>query len=202
MQEMRNGTVQGLLGFLENLKDKGRLSVGQVSPLKIAVTKVVSTVDGDTWLQTNVRDIDIDDYMRRFINKTDTFYTEQSLSTYRSRLARVQGWYLNFINNPGWTPDVNKSRPVKNKTGSAAAKPSKPVSAPLPTPTAEHATNHVSQAQELITYPFPLSTGQLVRLSLPAILPVTEARRLSAFIQSLAIDTDHTNNGERQDEKT
>ena len=39
-----------------------------------------------------------------------------------------------------------------------------------------------------VEYPFPLRSGQLVKLILPADLTRPEAKRLGAFIDSLAIE--------------
>lgn len=39
-----------------------------------------------------------------------------------------------------------------------------------------------------VLYPYPLSDGQLIHISLPVKLMKSDARRIAAFIESIAID--------------
>jgi hypothetical protein len=195
MKDVGNGTVGGVLKFLITLTDKGRLSEGQAKPLKIAITKVFSTVDGTTWEQTNIRGVDVNDYMRRFVNKTDVFYTDESLQTYKSRVARALRWYENFLDNPGWTPQVNakKSGPQRQNALKERNSDRQPENSTVQNSLIQEPQEPpLAQGMELITYPFPLANGQTARLSLPFFLSKDEASRLAAFINSIAMPEQHT----------
>ncbi len=193
---MGNGTAKGTIDYLQNLEAKGKASAGAIAPLKIAVSKVLQIVDGDDWENTNVRGIDVDDYMSRFANLTMGKYTSESLSAYKSRLTRALSWYLQFLEKPGWTPDVSRrtatKKPAQKKT-TLQTKVSEPNSATSPSqqPSSTYdqpIDNSFGKIAGRIMYPYPLSDGQLIHISLPVHLSRADARRIGAFIESIAID--------------
>src|ERR1035437_9311303 len=105
---MNNGKSKNVIEYLDNLVDKGKVTPGAVVPLKTAFVKVLSAVDKESWGDTSVEAIDVDDYILRFANLTAGTYTPQSISVYKSRVNRALGWYKNFLATPGWAPDATK----------------------------------------------------------------------------------------------
>lgn len=172
-----------MLTFLATLSEKGILSKSQFKSLRIALTKVFSTVDGPAWEQTAIRDVDVDDYMQRFISKTDTFYTRESLQTYKSRILRSLKWYEQFLENPGWTPKNSYSKvgSADSKTHAFDKSAHGDTAADISSIKENTTDPEKNRSMELATYPFPLTSGQTAKLSLPFFLPKEEAKRLAAW---------------------
>ncbi|MGH7218020.1 MAG: hypothetical protein ACREGE_01040 [Candidatus Microsaccharimonas sp.] len=191
---MGNGTAKGALEYLQNLEAKGKASSGAIAPLKIAVSKVLQVVDGDDWENTDIRKVDIEDYMSRFANLTMGKYASESLTAYKSRLTRALSWYLQFLEKPGWTPDVNRRavgvKSSKKNTPIRKAKPAEhtATSAQVPALPDQSSDAGFGKIAGRIIYPYPLSDGQLIHISLPVRLSRTDAKRIGTFIESIAID--------------
>ena len=179
--------------YLDTLVNRGNATLGAIAPLKTAFTKVMQTVEGDGWENTDVKEIDVDDYVARFTNLTMGRYSNDSLVTYKSRMKKVVRWYLESSSSPSSTPKLyvsNHLSKVTVKPGSAR-KPKivKAVSKPSASNVeAVQSMPVVAGAANRILYPYPLLDGQIVHVSLPARLTKRDARRIGAFIESIAID--------------
>lgn len=187
---MGDGKAKNALEYLDNLIEKGKATKGAISPLKIAFTKVVQVVDGESWEQTEVKSIDVEDYLSRFANLTMGKYSSDSLTVYKSRVNKVVNWYTQFLDKPGWTPEVQR----RNRAPKADAKKSQSISVTAPqaatpstTPSTPQSMASVANASNRILYPYPLLDGQLVHISLPVRLLKEDAKRIGAFIESIAI---------------
>lgn len=182
-----NRKISGLNAFLDSLVKKGRAKSSVVVPLKTAVHQIFETVEKDNWENLDVAEIDLDDYMIRFKNLALNRYNERSYNSYKARANRALTWYNNFLQNPGWTPQIRKS-PASNKSqnGQSSAKKStiKPIA---PATNTEHIPESPLGNNDLISFPFPLSNGSLASLYLPKQLSKEDAERLSQFISSLVI---------------
>lgn len=225
---MGDGTAASAIKYLDYLIEKGRATNGAINPLKIAFTKVMETIDGKgDWQAVQVRNVDVDDYMNRFGNLTLGKYSSDSLTVYKSRVKKVVEWYIRFLDNPGWTPEIQR----RNRSGSGSRQgivtsmPASPVpsvvspetaginmessvSAPAdapeaptpqspvatavqpapPQPATAYAMPAIPANPERVVYPFPLSDGQLVHISLPFNLGKTDAKRIGAFVESISRD--------------
>jgi hypothetical protein len=188
-----DGKAKNIIEYLDNLEEKGKVSHGAVKPLRIATTKIMEAVDGPGhWQEVEVRSIDIDDYMARFANLTIGTYSTGSLATYKSRFARALGWYLQFLDKPGWTPNIGArvrspkraDREKKVEAGESVDIDRAMVQVLRPVPAVTAST------PDLIRYPFPLASGQMAELYLPATLSRPDAKRLANFLESLVIDSE------------
>lgn len=145
----------------------------------------------DNWEETSVKSIDVEDYMARFANLTIGKYSSDSLTVYKSRINKVVGWYTQFLDKPGWTPDVQR----RNHPPKTVEKPkSNSVQTATPTQSSSQHAHPQSMPQIAndpgrVLYPYPLIDGQLIHISLPVKLSKDDARRIAAFIESIAIDS-------------
>lgn len=190
---MGDGRAKNVLGYLDNLIEKGKATSGAITPLKTAFSQVVRVVDGENWEETDVKSIDVEDYMARFANLTMGKYSSDSLTVYKSRVNKVVSWYLQFLDKPGWTPDVKK----RNRTSkSKVSEQQKTMPVQVPTVSSQTPTQperpqsmpEIANAPGRVLYPYPLTDGQLIHISLPVRLSKDDARRIAAFIESIAID--------------
>lgn len=187
---MGDGKAKNALEYLDNLIEKGKATKGAIAPLKVAFTQVVRVIDGDNWEETVVKSIDVEDYMARFANLTMGKYSSDSLTVYKSRVNKVVSWYIQFLDKPGWSPDVQK----RNRTPKITPDKEKVTPAQTPqTSSASTAANpqsmpEIANTPGRILYPYPLMDGQLIHISLPVKLSKEDAKRIGAFIESIAID--------------
>ena len=180
-----NRKISGLNAYLDSLVKKGRAKSSVVVPLKTAVHQIFETVEGEGWEDVDISKVDIDDYMFRFKNLALDRYNDRSYSSYRARANRALTWYNNFLQSPGWTPQIRKS-PTQNKSLSNKSQPQKNNTSPV-APTPEPSTKVNMQNNDLISFPFPMSDGSLASLCLPKRLSKEDADRLSQFISSLVV---------------
>jgi len=136
------------------VKERG-LNANTATGLRAACSKVVAAIDG--WDQ-DVRALDVESALARFVERCGEGYTPGSLETYQRRFRQALRSFLEWAEDPeGWMPAHRKSR--------AAA-----------------------GGDELTTYQFPLRGDVMVTLSLPRDVTSAEMNRLLAWARTLAID--------------
>lgn len=195
-----SGKAGGLVAYLDMLVEKGRVPAPTISNLKTAFKAVMTTVDGDNWTDTDIREMDLNDYILRFQNKTPGKYNEASYNTYRTRVGRCIEWYLHFLQTPGWSPAIKQTRakkPLKAKPTKNCAGGGKDL--------AEISEGEIVGAEggevmstmqnqpataKLMGYPFPLEDGTIATLYLPPAISENDSERLQAFIKTLLIRKD------------
>ena len=188
---MGDGKAKNVLEYLDNLTEKGKATIGAITPLKIAFTKVVQVVDGENWENTEVKNIDVEDYLSRFANLTMGRYTSDSLTAYKSRVNKAVSWYIQFLDKPGWTPDIQRRNRGPKALTTKEAQKTVPITANETLKPQQDSSQLISTIPNVpgrILYPYPLSDGQLVHISLPVRLSTNDAKRIGTFIESIAID--------------
>lgn len=180
-----DGKAKSVIKYLDSLREQGKAAPGTIRPLKNAFTQVLRVVDGNAWHDTIVKSINVENYMFRFANLTMGKYSRESLTTYRSRVNRAIKWYLKFLEEPGWTPDV--PHPTIPASTAASQQIKKTAVRPEVGQLA-FATPSIPTARGNIVYPYPLLDGNLVYISLPVRLFKKDAKRIGSFVESIAID--------------
>jgi hypothetical protein len=118
-------------------------------------------------------------------------YASDSLTVYKSRVNKVVTWYKQFLDTPGWAPDVqkrNRTPKVKPAEYNKAHKANKPGTINLTHEDTPQSMPAIANTANRILYPYPLSDGQLIHISLPLKLSKIDAKRIGSFIESIAID--------------
>lgn len=197
--DIARGNAAGLMAFMDFMIDKGYATAGAINPLKTAAKQVLSTVEGDSFEELDIRTLDTDEYMSRFANRSMGKYSSDSLRAYQQRFRRAVELYRSYLADPNWRPTNNRTR-----------RPQKGTEEPQKKNQAEnqsgiHRTPEVaagpSPPSNLIAYPFPLRNGHMAQLHLPSHgLDRNDAERLTHFIQALVFDepSDLTNSGESE----
>lgn len=185
--DIAGGNAGGLLAFMDFMIDKGYGSAGAISPWKSAAKQVFSTVEGDDFENVDVRSLDIDEYMDRFQNRTIGKYSAESLRAYRQRFRKAVEAYRAYLADPNWRPSLKRTARPK-KGGADSSKRSKATTTPSPDQAATSPAPS-APAASLIAYPFPLKSGQMAQLHLPAQgLDRDDADRLTHFLRALVFD--------------
>jgi hypothetical protein len=191
--QIGSGNAEGLVEYLNQLGEKGRVSKGSITAFTSTLKQVLSTIDGnDNWKNIDIRSIDTEDYIQRFKTLTIGKYTQKSYGAYLSRLNKIKDWYTKFLLNPGWVPMVktagnplrkhSDNHEVVKKDITNLESDNKNIDTKLKLPVEEKVLN------DLVAYPFPLRPGKVVTLYLPIDLTIVESKRLGKFIESLSID--------------
>ena len=172
------GTGQGLVEFLTYVTDKGLLNKNTAGALRAAARELLSVENKDL-ASIDVRKLDVDQLAHRFANLRAQKFAPQSLETYQSRFRKAVDMYLRYLDNPaGWRPEIRtRAAPSPERTG-GRSNGGVPTAATLPPPA----------SSGMIQYPFPIREGVVASLTLPTNLRKTEAKRLAAFLESLAVE--------------
>jgi hypothetical protein len=179
-----DGTGGGLFEFFDWAESKHELPKSQVANWRGAAKNVLGIEDDYEAL--DLRALDLDDYLRRFEIASRTKYKSDSLNAYKGRFRKAVATYRLWLEqSPDWKGAVAPARATANgsshSSGGAKAtvvgrsRAAAAASAPPPTP-------------GTIDHTFPLRPGVYARLSLPEDMTSWDAKRLSAFISSLAFD--------------
>jgi hypothetical protein len=175
---------RALVAFWKWAADKGRMKANTAGALRAACTQVLGVLDN--WETLDVRGIDVEDATRRFINKRNTGFTPESLEAYKRRFAQAVKLFLEYADDPsGWKFNSRESSPTKRErkgNGGAAT------GTTAPAPTADRAATATAVMSGLVEYPFPLREGRPVYLRLPMDLKIAEVKRLTAYLNTLAVD--------------
>lgn len=173
-------TGTGLVEHWSWAAKKGLMNSNTAGALRAACSQVLS-VD-DNWESLDVRAMDVDLMLQRFENLRMKDFTPKSLAQYGSRFRRAVKSYLQYLENPqGWRFDTREPKAAGNSDSPSKARKRS-------SRKEEVASAPAEALGEMISYPFPVRAGVVARLVLPRDLRGQEARRLSAFLQSLAID--------------
>ena len=126
-----------------------------------------------------------DEQFERFSRLRGAKYRPESLNTYGQRFRDGVTTYLDYLANPtGFRPPSARSRTSAEQKGRppvrGEGRDRAPTSAASPERTGP-------ATRDLITYPFPLQTGDLAYVQLPVRFSDGDADRLCAFIRSIAI---------------
>jgi hypothetical protein len=178
-----SGTAEGLFDFLDFLMEKGYGTRSTVTPWKSAARQVFGAVEGDAYDQLDVRGLDPDEYLDRFENMTVGKYKQESLASYRSRFKRAVEAYKEYLTDrkiPSMRGGTGARR-ASAASSPAAPRAGRPAIGPAP-------ASASAPTAELVDYPFPLRSGEMVHLYLPSKLEKADADRLGAFLQTLVLE--------------
>lgn len=167
---------------------KGLMNRNSALSLRSACSKVMGVLEG--WEEMDVTSLDPDDVIHRFQNLHARDFTPSSLDAYGKRFRNALESFIDYTRDPSaWKPSskpsTQKSPDAKHggKSLPKRARSMETGSTPeVPSP-ASGGGGH-----GLIEYPFPLRDGSTARLILPRDMTVAEARRIHAFMKTLAVD--------------
>lgn len=193
MAEAGDGTGAGLLAFLDWAGTRGEIAPSTAKSIAVSAGKVLA-VEPDPEA-VDVTRLDPEDLFARFETLNRTSYTTESMATYRSRFFRAISMYRAWLDKrPDWKSAGLRSpaKAVGVRSASNGTSPSKARarrSAEAATRPPQDVTEQLlSASTAMVPYDLPLRPGLRVRLVLPEILTQADAKRITAFVTSLAFD--------------
>lgn len=176
-------TGQGLVEFLQRLGRQGKLKANTSGAYASASEKVLEIDEG--WQTLDLRSLDAEEQLDRFVNLRHASYTPASLTTYKTRFTRSLEMYLAYLEDPsGWRPPRSE-KPARAKREKGESLPEVVTSE-----TEEEKSTHRGQQppKDLDRFAFNLRPGLLAYVEVPADMTKAEAKRLQAFVEALAVD--------------
>lgn len=176
-----DSTLQGILGFLDWMADKGYAPANTISSRKAAVNKVISSLGPEE--AEAILDVDVEDAINRFATKHGGGYSTESLQSYKSRLRTALDDFRRYkTDQVGFKPSGRiLARPKPDGSdGKPKRKLTRPVSASEPVPTRHHVQQSAA-TQDVI--PIAIREGVIVKVgNVPFDLTADEARKISNVI--------------------
>lgn len=183
----KDGSGGGLIAFLNWTIDKDELVDATASALRTGCVKVLSVEDD--WQDLDLRTANLDNIVSRFRTRHRLDMKERTLDQYEARLRQSVEMYLKWLDGDAtWKPSQRKKAAASNG-GNGGGKKAAP--AAVRVPAALHPEVPVQPDPPkagMITYPFPIRPGLRGSIQLPEDLTEREAKRIGAFIATLALE--------------
>ena len=201
MAEISDGTGGGIALFLDWAADHGELNKATAAAHKTAVAKVLE-IEPVAANEVDLRSLDVTDTLRRFETKNRGNYGSGSMASYLGRFRRSVAMYLAWLDKqPNWaeagrvasSPRTRATSPAAPRMAKAAPPKRRSSGASSSVALSDHGTGSDSlivdrSAPAMVPYELPLRPGLRVRLVLPDDLTPADARRIAAFVSSLAFE--------------
>lgn len=192
------GSGAALIEFLSFVGSKGYIKRSTISGFKSACKKILETTNGEKWKEVNVLDLDYDELKKRFENLSPIAPGSLDVgvrNTYMIRFKSSVDLYREYLNNPSVTPTLASRTRIggdRKKTNQPKEKSKRRRLPDNPTKTLDNVDSAKESSEnhdnESARYQFPLRSGFTAYVTLPKDLTYREAKRLSAYIQTLAMD--------------
>lgn len=175
---------QSLFRFITTASKQGLFNANTAVGLKAAVTALLEDI-GDS---DDVRKIDVDAATMKYHNKHPGELTPGSLRTYENRTRRVLQEFVKYSADPAaYKPKSRRVAKANNERGERADAPRIKVGVRVKNPVPEQHDEHPAGKPALPMY-YPLRESFVAQVVLPRDMTNDEARRICAFIRTLAVD--------------
>jgi hypothetical protein len=175
-----------LTGFLNYVSEKGLVNRSTAQGWRVATARVLDDLSPPE--SADVRQVDLDIAFRRFVNKNPGQLSPASLGEYRRRVGTAVEEFVAWAADPaGYRPRfVAREARGEGPSRPSRARTSRPPEIAAP-PTAPLGAG-VAPGSEALPLPFPIRPDFLAQVVVPRDLSMQEARRLGAFLLTLAVD--------------
>lgn len=169
---------EALARFIDFVVDKALVNPSTAQGWRVATNKVLEDLSPEE--RADVRRIDVDRVFRAFLNRNPGRLSPASVGEYRRRVGRAIEEFVKWVEDPGgygarsaaWQVKAEarprRRQPLAGTAGAPAARPQPPAGG--------------------ISLSYPLRPGFLAQVTVPPDLTVDEARRMGAFLLTLAPD--------------
>lgn len=189
MSNTSNTSGKDFLEFWKRAAEKGELKSSTARTIRISCEQILQCTEN--WETLDMRMLNVEDAFRRFVNKRGRDLKSASLASYKNRLKNGIGMFLDYSNDPSsWKPRMKSRIRGQEKKEPQTIVLADTINDTPQSPPAMQEQSKSLPAAPLIEYPFPLREGQLAYLKLPTNLRLFDVKRLTIYLNSLAIDSD------------
>jgi hypothetical protein len=188
-----------LARFIDFVVDKNLVHPATAQGWRVATTKVLEELPAEA--RADVRRLDVETTFRAFLNRNPGRLSPASVGEYRRRVGRAVEEFLRWVEDPGSyafrgaarVPRAqSRRRPEARTGGNGAPGPSIADTAVA----GGRALVETPSAGGAIVLQYPLRPDLLAQVVVPRDLTVEEARRMGAFLVTLAVDFKPARSGE------
>lgn len=171
----KGNSLDDLMAFLDYGIKKGLIQRNTGFAQKAACTQVLGILESSE--KSNLSELDIDTVFKRYINLNPNKLTPASLKSYRSRVEKAITGFFSYRKDPSnWRPSFQKRTSARRTNGDE-----------IPKQKDKHFLHQ--NVTKTLSFPFPMREDLTITISnIPRDLKISEARRLSAFLETLAVD--------------
>jgi hypothetical protein len=190
----RNYSVDSMRGFLDMVGEKGLVKRNTAVSWKTAANKVLDDLTPAE--KADVRKVDLNTAFTKFENRNGEKYSPASLGQYRARVVTAVGEFLKWVESPAAYKPRSSSRGADDdaaENGKQKRRQQKTSAGARSTASLSHASTASSPtpaplSTSGLSFAFPIRSDFLAQVVVPRDINVDEARRLGAFILTLAAD--------------
>jgi hypothetical protein len=181
---------EAFLKFLDYVLDKGLMKFQTIRGWRSAVLKLMADLSEAE--EGDVRTVDLDLAVHRTANRDSISVSPESLNTYRNRVALAIQEFISWRNDPA----TYKPRGLNGKSRAKSSNGTKSLNERvIPQERVRKGAPKASEKREAetiassgLTLSFPLRSDFLAQVVIPRDLTAIEARRLGAFLLTIAVD--------------
>ncbi len=183
---------RALLGFVDMLEKRGLAKPNTASGYKVAALKILDGLSAQE--EADVRKLDIALAVRRYNNRNPGKLSPSSLGAYQRRVENLIREFEKYHEDPtsyaGISREPSSGNGGRKKAPKAKKAPTATSERQHPEPSAERVamSEEVVPRRSGISLDFPLRDDFLAQVVVPRDLKANEARRLCAFVMTLAAD--------------
>lgn len=184
-----------LARFIEFVVAKGLVHPATAQGWRVATTKVLEELSPAE--RADVRTIDVETTFKQFLNRYPGRLSPASVGEYRRRVGRAIQEFVRWMEDPGsYAFEASRGGRTGGRRSLAAA-PADARGRPAsesPVPAAARSTDAPAAGAAFppplpgMALDYPLRADTLARVVVPRDLTVDEARRMGAFLLTLAVD--------------
>lgn len=174
-----------LLRFIDIAAEKGFVTANVAKNWRGAAAKLLNDLSAAE--EADIRTVDFGIAARKVANREPGALSPGSLQSYKSRAATAVEEFVNWTDNPTtYKPRGHNGKSSKKQTSDRAARQDQPSgsNAASSPPTGRE----ISMSAGGLPYPYPLRSDFLAQVVVPRDLTVEEAKRLGAFLLTIAVD--------------
>jgi hypothetical protein len=174
-------TIGGTQIYCDWTIDKGYGTPSQVNPWKIALKQIFGTVEGEDYESLDWTDLDLDEYLERFKRIAGANYKTESIVAYGRRVRNALEAHRHYLE----TGRAPTTRPRKAKAEKPAAAEANGSVTPIKAKQQEKGVAPTG----MVTFPYPLGTGEMASFTVPPRIKADDVNRICAFIRTLQDDS-------------
>jgi hypothetical protein len=173
-----------LARFIEFVVEKGLVHPATAQGWRVATSKVLEDVGPEA--AGDVRRIEVDTTFRAFLNRNPGRLSPASVGEYRRRVGRAIEEFVRWVEDPGSYAFRPAGRPPKAETRIRAVAPA--VAPDRAARASGGGDAAYAPAGPGLSLEYPLRPDHSAQVVVPRDLTVEEARRMGAFLLTLAVD--------------
>jgi len=181
---MQDFSAKGFLDFFDYLSRKGLMNKSTIAARKASSKAILAVLDDEE--TADLRKIDVDDAVTRFVHMKGEQFDPKSLTVYKSRFSNALADFLAYRADPlGFRPKAPRTRLRKK-----APDQPKPHQSSPNTDTTVEKTSSIGHGpvglQETLVFPIPIRPDVTVQIAgIPSDLTSSEAKKITAVITAL-----------------